>query len=165
MNNTKNIARGGLYAALTVILIYISGIIPTSKLSLLTIVSAIIPYSILTTGVKNSFVVYFAASLLSLILGIKGIAFAYVIFFGLYGFVKYYVEALDKMVIEFIIKFVFFNLSMGILYFAYSSLFTDSLSTKLPIYLIIIGAEIAFIIYDYALTLIINYIRTKFIKK
>lgn len=165
MNNTRNIARGGLYVALTVILTYIAGIIPTSKLSLLTVISAIIPYSILTTGVKNSFIVYFAASLLSLILGFKGIAFAYLLFFGLYGFVKYYVEALDKMVIEFILKLLFFNLSMGILYFAYRALFTEAISSKLPIYLIIIGAEVVFVIYDYALTLIINYIRTKFIKK
>lgn len=164
MNKTLNIARGGLFTALTVLIIYITGITPTSKLTLLTAASAIIPYSILTTGIRNSFVVYAASSALSIIIGFRGAALAYLIFFGLYGFVKYYVESLNKILYEILIKLVYYNISLYAIYMIYRSLFTSNFSTKLPIYVLIAGAQVAFFIYDYALTLLINYIRRRFIK-
>ncbi|MDP4089573.1 MAG: hypothetical protein Q8930_09930 [Bacillota bacterium] len=165
MNKTMNIARGGLLAALTVLLIYMTNIVPTSRLTLLTVASAVIPYSILTTGARNSFIVYGAASALSLLLvGFRSATVAYVIFFGLYGFVKYYVEAINKIPYEIVLKLVYFNVSLFAIYMLYSTLFTDSISDKLPIYLIIAGAQAVFFIYDYALTILISYIRKRFIK-
>ncbi len=164
MSRTLKIARGGLYAALTVLLLYITNILPTSKLTLLTAASAIIPYSILTTGVRNSFIVYGASSVLSLIIGLRGAAVAYIMFFGLYGFVKYYVEAMNKIPYEILIKLVYYNISLFVIYNVYTGLFTSSLDAQLPIYVLIAGAQAVFFIYDYALTILINYMRKRFIK-
>lgn len=164
MSRTLKIARGGLYAALTVLLLYITNLLPTSKLTLLTAASAIIPYSILTTGVRNSFIVYGASSVLSLIIGLRGAAVAYIMFFGLYGFVKYYVEAMNKIPYEILIKLVYYNISLFVIYNVYTGLFTSSLDEQLPIYVLIAGAQAVFFIYDYALTILINYMRKRFIK-
>jgi hypothetical protein len=129
------------------------------------VASAIIPYSIMTTGIRNSFIAYIAASILSFILvGPKAEPAAYGVLFGLYGFVKYYIEALNKIVFEIILKLVYFNICFFVLYKLYTAIFTSTLSTELPIYALIGGAQIAFFIYDYALTIIINYIRRRFIK-
>lgn len=164
MNKSSKIARGGLLTALSVLLIYLTNIAPTSKLSILTIVSAIIPFSILTIGIKYSAIVYSAVSILSLILPSKGIGISYILFFGLYGFVKYYVESLNKTIIEIIVKLIYFNISLLIIYNLYSLLFFNALIKDFPVYVLAIGAQFAFIIYDYVLTSMIIYMRNKFIK-
>lgn len=165
MNKSSNIAKGGLSLALIVILLYIASIAPSSKLTILTISSAVIPYSILTTNAKNSFIVYVAASILSLLLiGPKMETISYLLFFGLYGFLKYYIERLNKVLYEIILKVLYFNVSLAILYVLYSKLLISGVPETLPIYVILLLAQVAFFAYDYALTIIINYIRKRFIK-
>lgn len=164
MSKASKIARGGLYTALTVLLLYIASVTPTSKLSLLTAASAIIPLSILTTGIRNTIAVYGASAILTFLISQKGLALSYSVFFGLYGFVKFYVEAMNKVIYEILIKLAYFNLSLFIVYKLYTALFTESISSKLPVYFFIIAAQAAFILYDYVMTSIINYIKTKFVK-
>ena len=161
MNKTSNIAKGGLYTALTVILLYISSVLPTSKLTILAVAACIIPLSIITTNLKNSAVVYISAGLLSLLLGLKGSAVAYIIFFGLYGFVKYYVEAKRKPVFEFALKFIFFNLALTCAYFLFKIFAYALPTTKYSMYLVIAALQIIFLVYDYALTLMIAFINNK----
>ena len=155
MSKSLNIAKGGLYTALTIIFLYISSIVPTSRLFFMALAAAMIPISIISTNIKNSVVVYAAASLLSLLLALRGIAFMYIVFFGLYGFVKYYVERLRTVVLEFVLKFLFFNGCLYLIYLIYK-VFTFGLPTvNTPIYYIIAGLQVVFIIYDYAMTILI----------
>lgn len=158
MNKTSNIARGGLFTALGVIFIYLSIISPTSKLYLLGVASCIIPLSILTTSLKNSFFIYLSTGLLSLLLiGPKGNVIAYIVFFGLYGFVKYYIENLRKMPIEIILKLIFFNFSIGILYMLAKVFFIGIIKTNISIYMILVMLQFVFLIFDYVLTMFIAY--------
>lgn len=158
MNKSQSIAKGGLLSALTVILIYLSNIIPTSKLTILTIASALIPLAILSIGVRNAFVVYLVSTILSLFLGLKGSAMVYGIFFGTYGFIKYYLEGLKKATLELPLKIIFFNICLFLSYFIYKSLFLQIPNISYPIYIVLIGIQVAFIVYDYALTIIIAFI-------
>jgi hypothetical protein len=159
MNKTLNIARGGLFTALGVLFIYLSTISPTSKIYILGIASCIIPLSILTTTIKNSFFIYLATSFLSLLLiGLNGNVAAYILFFGLYGFAKYYIEKLRNMIFEILLKLAFFNLSVGILYILYKVLFADLIKINIPILAAVIMLQFVFIAFDYAFTLFISYI-------
>lgn len=159
MRASKFIARGGILTALGVMLLYISTISPTSKVYILGVASCLIPLSVLLTDIKNSFVVYIATSLLSfLILGFKGSVIAYVSFFGLYGFIKYYIEKLRNIPIEIFFKLLFFNISVGIIFSFYKLFFTGLLKINLPFYQVIIMLQFIFIIFDYALTLFIVYV-------
>lgn len=156
MSKALNIAKGGLFTALTIIFLYISSIVPTSRLFLMALAASMIPISIISTSIKNSVVVYVATSLLSLLLGLRGIAFMYIVFFGLYGFVKYYVERLRKAVLEFVLKLLFFNACLYLIYVIYK-IFTFGLPTvNIPIYYVIAGLQVVFIIYDYAMTILIS---------
>lgn len=159
MNKTLNIARGGLFTALGVLFIYLSTIAPTSKIYILGIASSIIPLSILTTTMKNSFFIYLATSLLSLLLvGFKGSVAAYILFFGLYGFAKYYIERLRNIALEIFLKLAFFNLTAGTVYLLYKVFFTDLLKVNIPIYAAIVMLQFVFIAFDYAFTLFISYV-------
>lgn len=157
---TVNIAKGGLFTAISVILIYLSTIVPVNKAYLLAIASCIIPLSVITTNIKNTIVIYLATSLLSLLIcGIRTTVIAYIIFFGLYGIVKYYIERIRKFYIELILKLIFFNITLFILFLSYKLFFPNLLNIHLPIYILIIGAQIVFLVFDYIITMFISYIR------
>lgn len=161
---SNNIAKGGIFAALSLILLYMSSVFPTNRLFILGVASCIIPLSILLTGVKNTVVVYSAVCLLSLFLiPSKLISIAYILIFGSYGFVKYFVEKLRSIPIEFLLKFLYFNISSALIIFIYKLLLL-----KIPninIYLLILFMEFGFLVYDYALTIFIVYANKKLIKK
>lgn len=172
MNKVSNITSGGILAALSLIFIYLASIMPTNKLALMTLTSFIIIVCILITGIKNSFLIYITVSLLSLFLVTsKGIAFTYLVFFGLYGFIKFYIERLQNLYLEIFLKLIFFNASFWLLFSLYRTLFmglVDFSQLKLPFFAVIIFLEGAFLIYDYILTSFIAYfnknLRPKFKK-
>lgn len=161
---SNHIAKGGIFAALSLILLYLSSVFPTNKLFLLGIASCIIPLSIMLTGARNTIVVYAAISLLSLfIIPSKLISIAYILIFGSYGIVKYFVEKLRNMPLEFVLKLLYFNISSAIIIFIYKLVLF-----KIPninIYLLILFMEFAFIVYDYALTTFISYANKNLLKK
>lgn len=165
MKKTLDLARGGLFTALGVLFIYLSSVIPTSRLYVLGIASCIIPLSILTTNLKTSFLIYISTSILSLLIaGFKGTVLMYIFLFGLYGFVKYYIEKLRNMPFEIILKLIYFNISIGILYYFYTAFFAGELRINLPIYVALIAFQFVFIIFDYVLTLFISYANKHFVK-
>ncbi|MCH3965248.1 MAG: hypothetical protein LKE46_13365 [Clostridium sp.] len=167
-NSAKSLymAKGGLLTAIGVILIYVSGIIPVNKAYLLAIASFIIPLSILITDIKNTFVVYICTSILSILLcGVKFTVITYILFFGLYGFAKFYIEKINKIVLEIILKLLFSNACAAILFLIYKLFFPGLFNLRFSLYLIIIGLQIAFILYDYVLTLIINFMDKRLSKK
>jgi hypothetical protein len=160
--DTKKIALNGILGALAVICLLLATVLPTNRLSFYALSSFFIAVSIIESGVRAGWIFYLASSLLALIIVPEKLGIIpYVIFFGLYGLVKYYIEKLDKIIIEYILKFVYFNISAGIAVLTISSLFGIEMSVKLPWWLLIIALEIVFLIYDFVYTLFINYYREK----
>lgn len=165
MGASKFIARGGILTSIGVILLYLSTISPTSKVYILGVASCLIPLSVIITNIRNSFLVYIATSIISiLMLGFKGSVIAYVLFFGLYGFIKYYIERLRNIPLEIILKLLYFNVSVGIIFYLYKLFFAGLLKINLPLYQVIIMLQFMFVIFDYALTLFIAYV-TKLLAK
>lgn len=64
-NKASFVARGGIYVALSLFLLYSTSFLPFNTIFLLGVASAIIPLSILTTNIQNSIIVYVSVSLLS----------------------------------------------------------------------------------------------------
>lgn len=160
--NTKKIALNGILGALAVICLLLATILPVNRLSFYALSSFFIAVAIIESGLKAGWLFYAATSLLSLIIVPEKLGLVpYVIFFGIYGLVKYYIEKLDKLSIEYALKFVYFNICMGIALLFVSKLFSYSLTTKLPWWLLVIALEIVFFIYDFVYTQFINYYRDK----
>lgn len=164
-NKSSVIARGGLITALGVLCVYLSSYLPTDKIFLQSIGSCLILISILTTGIKNSILVYFSTVILSLLIcGIKLTTIAYIMFFGLYGFVKYYIERLNKIVVEYILKLIYCNLCLYILFLIYKIFLPSLFNLNTSIYIIAFGIQIVFIVYDYVLTVFISYFKKRYSK-
>lgn len=152
---SKNIAQSGILIALTLAILYSTSLLPISTISILTIASCLIPISIIRTSLKNTILIYLSCSILSFFLVPINIALLYTLFFGIYGIIKFFIEKLDNLVYEIILKLLVFN----ILLFSIYTIFKLFIGFKIEfsLWILILIAQIAFLIYDYALTIIISY--------
>lgn len=160
--NTKKIAMNGILGALAVICLLLATILPVNRLSLYALSSFFIAIVIIEYNSKAGWLFYASTSLLALIIVPEKLGLVpYVIFFGIYGLAKYYIEKLDRLVIEYVLKFVYFNICVGIALISVSELFGYNFTARLPWWLLAIALEIVFFIYDYVYTLFIDYYRKK----
>lgn len=169
---SRDIAIGGILVALTIIVLYATSILPISTLAILTIASTIIPICIIRSNVQTSIFVYISSSLIAFFLVPINISLLYFIFFGVYGIVKYFIERIRKENLEIILKLVFFNIVFVIGFIIMQNilgvniiagleeLISKFFNNSARIYSLIILwiiAQPVFMIYDYAMTMIITF--------
>ena len=152
---SKHIAESGILIALTLVVLYATSLLPISTLSVLTISSCLIPICIIRTSIKNAFLVYACSSILSLMIIPINISLAYILFFGIYGIIKNYIEKIHKLTYEILLKLLTFNVLLLIIYFIMTA-FIGNIVLPYSLYIVFILAQIMFLVYDYALTLIIT---------
>jgi len=159
--NTKKIAIGGVLLALSVAMLFGATFVPGIELTLYTLSSVCVAIMILEFSPGAGLLLYFASVMLSFALvPNKAGIIPYTIFFGIYAVVKYYIENYRKLPrpVEIILKLIFCNsmFFVGVRFFG--ALFTSAVQIPdmaLPI--ILIGAQVFFLAYDYLLTLVISF--------
>ena len=124
---SKHIAESGILIALTLVVLYATSLLPISTLSVLTISSCLIPICIIRTSIKNAFLVYACSSILSLMI----------------------------IPINILLKLLTFNVLLLIIYFIMTA-FIGNIVLPYSLHIVFILAQIMFLVYDYALTLIIT---------
>lgn len=165
----KKVAYTGVLSALTVILIYFAALVPSGKLSLYALSSLPAALVVMEFGIGAGALLYVSASLLSFLLaGFFG-SFPYIVFFGLYSLLKYYIEKSNKRAYEVILKIITFNILLSIYYFLAVRLFAASIGMPdKVIYLLIAAAQFVFFVYDYVFSRLLYYyqdnIRNKLMK-
>lgn len=160
--NSKMLALSGILLALAVLLLFLATILPTNRLSLYALSSFFVSILVIEYGVKAAWLFYSASCLLGLIIvQNKPGLLPYVIFFGIYGIIKYYIEKINNIVIEYVIKIIYFNLCLAAAIFLVKELFLKEINVKLPWFIIIAAFELIFLVYDYVYTLFIKYYREK----
>lgn len=159
--NTSNITKSGLFLALSILIIYLSSIIPNNKAFLLFGASLLIPLCAIVTNLKYALMTYLSASILSLSLfGPFLTVLAYILFFGLYGIIKFYIEKINKISIEIILKLLYFNITLFSSYYIYKLIIFHNFNLKYkPIIFIIF--QFLFLFYDYILSIFIVYLVKK----
>jgi hypothetical protein len=162
ISNAKRLTLGGVLIALTLIVLYAESVLPTSKLSLYVISSFFVSVIVIESGIRTAWIFYIASSLMALIIIPDKIAMIpYVVFFGVYGIIKFYIERLGKLIAEYILKFGYFNLCLLIAVLLIKEFFLDSLGVSFPLWIVIVGLEAVFLVYDYVYTLFIQYYNRK----
>lgn len=152
-----NIALNGILAAVAVILLFLASILPTGRLSLYVLSSFLVSVVIIESGVWAGWMFYISSLLLSLIVVYdKTGIIPYAVFFGIYGIIKYYIEKINNMVLEFILKFVYFNISLGVAIYTVKNIVFGDIRPEF-IWIAVVVSEIIFVIYDYVYTLFIGY--------
>ncbi|MDO5780364.1 MAG: hypothetical protein Q4Q02_07555 [Clostridium sp.] len=168
----KDIALGGILVALTTIVLYSTSIIPISTLAILTIASSLIPVCIIRSNIQTSIFVYISSSLIAFFLVPINISFLYFMFFGVYGIIKYFIERIRKEKLEIALKLVFFNIAFIIGFIIMQNIlginiiaglevlvsrFFDTSSKTISSIILWMVAQPVFLIYDYAMTMIITF--------
>ncbi|WP_027399314.1 hypothetical protein [Anaerovorax odorimutans] len=162
--STKGVAMGGVMIALSMITLFLATFMPGIELTLYAIASFYTAFIILESGIKAGWIFYLASAILSILLIPNKVGLLpFVMFFGLYGIIKYYIEKLKKQPIEIILKLLFFNIILASGIFFFKEAFLGNI--KIPDFsrpLIIGGAQIIFLFYDYLFTMGIGfYLRRK----
>lgn len=168
MKNVSNITRGGILTALSVIALYISSLLPTNKITILAILSLVIPIAIIWTNIKTALAIYISTSILGILLiGLRGNVISYIILFGTYGFFKLFIEKLRNLYLEIPLKIIYFNTTLILIYLIVSNFVIDitTLKFKLPITILILGANVVFLVADFIISLLIQEINEKYLKK
>ncbi|BFL38983.1 hypothetical protein H8S45_08845 [Agathobaculum sp. NSJ-28] len=110
----RDIARGGLLAAVAFVLLYLGGVSPYAAVAacIAAGVTSAVPL-IRHARVRLAVLLYLAVSVLSLLLvPRKSVAAAYVLFCGLYPIIKYWVECYAPRRMQMGIKLAYFNLML-----------------------------------------------------
>ncbi|MDD2190504.1 MAG: hypothetical protein PHV71_07575 [Eubacteriales bacterium] len=163
MNQTKarTAATGGVLLALSLVTLYGATFIPGIELTLYAISSFYIAFVIIEISVSAGFLFYIASVLLAFILIPDKIGLIpYALFFGLYGIIKLLIERLKKLPqpIEILIKLIFCNTMLILGFHLFGELFLGNIQVPdiaLPV--ILIGAQVFFLAYDYIYTLVIGF--------
>lgn len=159
-------AFGGITAALSVVLMFTTGIIPVLTYAIPLACGVLLVVLVIEIGSKFAFSVYAAVALLSIFLvADKESAVMYAMFFGYYPIVKAFFEKHFKGTVCWIFKFLLFNAAVIAAYFLTTRILgipfeeMGSLGKYTPFVLLAAGNFI-FLLYDNLLTnLITLYLR------
>lgn len=161
---TKRITFSAICLALTVIFLYAASALSTGRLAALGLASLLCGICVSRFGVRYGIALYVGASLLALLLlPSKLFALFYVLFAGYYPIIKLFIEKLRKLWAEWILKVLFFNLILVLLYIVVKLFFMPVLSSALALLILqylgpaILILQVVFIIYDWMLSYMIGY--------
>ncbi len=173
----KDLTLGGICVALTLILLYFTLIFKTNTLTLLTLASFVVPLALMRGNLRTALLIYISSTLLAFLLLPINVSLLYGLFFGIYGIIKYFIERFHNLGVEIVLKLLFFNL-IGALFILFFKAFVDPLLLEKPLLLIarylpqlsitlkwtilFISFQGIFLVFDYALTLLIDYYQQHF---
>lgn len=154
---TYKIALSGICLALSVISLFLAGTVPGAEMTLYAVSGFFTGIVILETGVKGGIGLYVASVILSFVVVPNKIAIIpYVFFFGIYGFIKYFAEKLQNVVLQIGAKVSAFVIVFGIAFWGFKELFFGNINLPdAPVWLMAIGGIAMFVLYDYIYTLAI----------
>ena len=156
-SKVKRITLSGILLAFTVISVFLAATLPTSKLSLYALSSLFMAVIIIEFGTKAGWAFYLASALLSLLLVPRLEVIPFIVFFGVYGLIKLYIERLRGRVIEYILKLIYFNICLVLGLFFLKEIILGGINLTAPVYIIAAVLELVFLLYDYIYTLFIRF--------
>lgn len=113
LNNTSLTALGGIISALSVFMMFLSGVFPFLTYVIPAFSGLLLIVTVREADLKWSFFIYCAVAILSmLVVADKEAAVMYTFFFGYYPVVREFLERHSSGVLKVIAKFAIFNVSV-----------------------------------------------------
>lgn len=159
---SKRVAFGGMITALSVCLMMLTGVISVLVYSTPIIVGLFLMLMVIEMGKKWAFAVYVAVSVLSvLFVAEKESAIIYVAFFGYYPILKPILESIKIRPVEWILKFLIFNVSIVLAYFVLIKFFgvdisSENMAFEFVVTILLVLGNILFFLYDIVFTRLVT---------
>lgn len=156
-NKTKNTAVCGLMTALSVVLMMLTTLVPVFMYVIPIVTGILVLFVADISNKKWAVGVYFSTAFLSILLITdKEAALTYALFFGYYPLIKDTIEKLPKAV-SWILKIILFNIAavgIGVISFYVFGISGDEYDEfgKYTVPILLIMANVAFVLYDFCLT-------------
>ena len=162
---TRKFTVASIMSALAIVCIFGSAYLPTGRIALLAITSMCILVTVAECGVKYAWLQYAATSLLAILLiPFKFQVLLFIALLGYYPVLKLHIEKIDNLFFEWLVKILFFNALLVVVYFifkyfllqyvSFGAIFDIIISNT---WIVILSSEIIFILYDYLLSFFAHY--------
>lgn len=167
-SQTSKIAFGGIICALSLVTMFLSSVFPMAEYTCPALAGIFLIALVIDFNKKTALIAYIAISLLSIfMLPNKESAILFVAFLGYYPILKSRLEQTKSRVVEWIFKIGIFNIAVVVAYviiiyvFQMTELLSDMQAfAKYGVYILLALGNVAFVVYDFALTnLIAMYIQ------
>lgn len=146
-----------LLIAITLILLWISSVIPTVNLALIAAAGLVSAAAVVEYGISGGIFCFAGAAVLSAIwVQDKSNVIIYIAFFGYYPIVKSLIERIKKRLPEWVLKILLFNLALTLFCVVYYLGFLPDIEAGYSILIIFILGNIVFPIYDAGMTKLIG---------
>ncbi|MGI5848742.1 MAG: hypothetical protein ACOX8Q_01505 [Christensenellales bacterium] len=149
-----------MFASMSLLFLYLASVLPTMRITMYFLSSIFIMGLVLEEEIGLAFLMFVTVSLLSLLLMPDIIrVIPYVLFFGHYGIGKYFIQKRIKdKVVGYVLKLLYFNIALALMYLLAKEVITkDVLDSGITFWVLIILAEIAFVVYDFVFTKVTAY--------
>jgi len=162
MKTSVKVSMGGVVAALCLVLMLLTSIIPFGTYAFPMFAGILLVLLVFNLGYGYAFGVFFVTAVLSFMLVTdKEAALYYAIFLGYYPTLKGLIERIPSKVIQYIIKLVLFNVCMIAAFYIGTWLLNvpkesfELFGVYLPWVFLILG-NIFFVIYDFCVTRLVT---------
>ena len=159
--NAIKVADGGLFSAMALVLMMLTGVFPFGTYAFPVVAGMMLIVIYLEFGFRWSMLVYGVISIMSILfVADKEAALFFLLLFGYYPVVKSFIERIKSKIIQYIIKFAVFNASAVSVYFLMLFVFglpSDSFElfgVNIPLVFLIAG-NFVFLIYDFAINVVV----------
>lgn len=150
MESSYRVSLTAMFTAFGLIFLYLSAILPTGRIALLFISSIFVAGLLVEDQPGLAFLSFIMVGGLGLLLVPNLLmVLPYALLFGHYGIGKYFLEKIRDKVVSFVCKLVYFDLGLTGIYFLAGELFFGSLLESIPLWLLVVLAQIAFVIFDF----------------
>ena len=154
MRQSSKTALGGIISALSVLLMFLTAVIPFMTYAVPLIAGTLLVLMVREVGSGWAFAVYAAVSLLAVfIIPDKEAATFYVAFFGYYPIIKPHIEKRLPKALQWIIKYLIFNLAcvagVALTIYVFGIPFDETGKLgKYGVYIALALANVTFLFYD-----------------
>ncbi len=164
-----NVSFSAIISSVCIVLMLLCRFISFTDYAVSALCGLFIGVVVIESGKRWAFASYIVVSILGLLLGGNECAVTFIVFLGYYPIIKIWIEKLNK-ILAYIIKFITFNSSIISIYFILDKLnfipFEDvSFLGEYTVLAVLILANIAFLVYDFAFNGIMNLYYLKFHSK
>ncbi len=152
---TRRLSGGGICAALCVVLLFAASYLP-AKIAFLIAASIVMGICLIRYKGLTAFMVYLSVSLLCIfIVPNKLLSWLFVSVIGIYPLLKYYIEQIKNIALEYIIKFIVWNLHLFFVYIVLAALGQNELYNIATFWMWLVGIFLMFL-FDLMYGIFIN---------
>jgi hypothetical protein len=157
---SSQIALGGIFSALCLVLMFMTGLVPFATYALPALAGAMLVAVVIEIGSKMAVLAYIGVSILSVfVVPDREAAMMFLVFFGYYPILKEKMESIPSRMAEYALKLGLFNATIVAGYAVMTTLLgipllSDSAAEfgKYAVLVLLFFGNVVFLLYDYALT-------------